>query len=87
MASLSSANSFTTPVLLQAGDGFDVVVQGTFSGTITAQISKNQSAWIDVDTLTIPGILTGALGSAWYVRAGFKAGQYTSGTADVEVYI
>lgn len=86
MASLTAANTYTTPVLLQAGDGFDVVVQGTFVGTITAQISKNQSTWVDVDTLATAGILTGSLGSAWYIRAGFKTGAYTSGTADVEVY-
>lgn len=87
MASLTAANTYTTPVLLQGGDGFDVVVQGTFSGTITAQISKDQSAWIDVDTLNGAGILTGSLGSAWYVRAGFKLSAYTSGTANVEVYV
>lgn len=87
MASLTAANTYTTPVLLQGGDGFDVVVQGTFSGTITAQISKDQSTWIDVDALNGAGILTGSLGSAWYVRAGFKLSAYTSGTANVEVYV
>ena len=87
MASLTAANTYTTPALLQGGDGFDVVVQGTFSGTITAQISKDQSTWIDVDTLNGAGILTGSLGSAWYVRAGFKLSAYTSGTANVEVYV
>lgn len=86
MPALSSANSFTTPTLRQGDTGFDVVVSGTFSGTITVQISKDQSTWSDIETTTTTGVLTGKLGTAWYVRAGFKTGNYTSGTANVEVY-
>ncbi len=85
MPALSAANTFIPATLIQAGDEFDFSITGTFVGTVTAQISKDQSNWIDVDSLTIPGVLVGSLGSAWYVRAGFKTGAYTSGTANVEV--
>lgn len=86
MPALSAANSFITPVLKQGDVGFDVAVSGTFVGTITVQISKDQSTWIDIETLNAVNTITGKLGTAWYIRAGFKSGAYTSGTANVEVY-
>lgn len=86
MATLSAANTYTTPVLKQGNSGFDVLVTGTFVGTITVQISKDNTNWYDVDTLSSAGVLAGLLGTAWYVRAGFKTGAYTSGSATVEVY-
>lgn len=86
MQSLSANNSFTPAVLRQAGDGFDVIVSGTFSGTITVQLSKDGSNWYDVDATTVPTVMTGTPATAWYVRAGFKSGAYVSGTAGVGVY-
>lgn len=86
MASLSAANTFTSPVLRQGGVGFDVTVSGTFSGTVSVQISKDQTTWMSVDSLTAAGVLSGLLGTAWYIRAGFETGAYTSGTAVVDVY-
>ena len=86
MPALSSENSFTPSVLKQGDVGFDVVVSGTFAGTITVQISKDNSNWIDIETISTRTVLTGLLGTAWYIRAGLKTGSYTSGTANVEVY-
>jgi hypothetical protein len=87
MHNLSAANTFTPPILLQGEDSFDVVVAGSFSGTITVQVSKDQSTWYDVQTATTPTVLAGLLGSAWFVRAGFKVGQWTNGTASVGVFL
>jgi glycerol-3-phosphate acyltransferase PlsY len=86
MQNLSAANTYTTPVLRQGGVGFDVVIAGTFSGTITVQVSKDQTIWYDVQTSTSPTVLAGLLGSAWFVRAGFKTGQFSSGVASVGVF-
>ncbi len=84
---LSAADTFTTPVLKQRSVGFDVGISGTFSGTITIQARKLEADdWIDIGSTDVPDVFTGEHATAWFVRAGFKAGDYTSGTAEVEVY-
>ncbi|MEM9976621.1 MAG: hypothetical protein AAF808_03235 [Cyanobacteria bacterium P01_D01_bin.2] len=87
MEEITGADQFSTPVLKQGG-GFDVAIDGTFEGTITVQVSKLTGAearWMHAADTTKPDILTSELAAAWYVRAGFKSGDYTSGSAWVEV--
>lgn len=86
MADISSGNSFTAAKLKQANNGFDVAVSGSFTGRVTVQLSKDRTNWVDADDTEAPTVMSGRPQTAWYVRAGFKTGDYTSGTATVEVY-
>jgi hypothetical protein len=61
-------------------------VSGTFVGTITVQGSKDKVNWFDIDTVTEATFKTGRTASPWFIRAGFKTGEFTSGTAEVVVY-
>jgi hypothetical protein len=73
-----------------------VVVQGTFSATVTLQIRGPSQAgtgalWasdadgaVDVKTWTAPAAETGfQTGGTFQFRLGIKSGEYTSGTANV----
>ncbi|AIK68531.1 hypothetical protein Lo5R7ANS_61 [Mesorhizobium phage vB_MloP_Lo5R7ANS] len=84
---ITAQNTFTTPVLIQGGNTFDVSVSGTFVATVTLQRSKDGTTnWVDVDTLTEPGEWTGDAGSAWFYRLGVKTGEFTSGTVVVDLF-
>lgn len=85
MANLSAQDTYTAPKLLQPGDFYSVSISGTFSGTITIQRSKDLVTWVDMRQETGPKELDGQTGSAWYYRAVFKTGAYTSGTAVVDL--
>jgi hypothetical protein len=78
---LSAANTFTDPVLI-IGD-FNLSISGTFSGTVTVQRSTDGTIWRDVDTWTIPAEEVGYDPMKNYYRAGFKIGNYTSGSATI----
>lgn len=82
---ISAQNTFTASKLIRPADNFDLLVSGTFVGTVTLQVSHNATTWYDVKEYTAASFETGDLGSTWYVRAGIKTGAYTSGTAIVEV--
>lgn len=86
MTQLSSADAYTPAVQVQGFRGWDVLVSGTFTGTISIQLSKDNATWHTIDTSDAPVIKTGTPASMWFVRAGFATGDYTSGTAEVEVY-
>ena len=68
----------------------EYAVWGTFEGTITLQVRSSAEAeeWIDVATLTEamakPGLEFNA-GKNREWRIGFKSGEYTSGTATVDI--
>jgi len=83
---INTANSFTPAELIQPGETFDVSIRGTFVAKLTVQRSKDQSVWRDVETFEAPVEKVGISGSAWYFRVGVKTGDYTSGTAIVEIY-
>jgi hypothetical protein len=83
---ITAANTFTTPVLIQPGNSFDITISGTFVATVVLQRSKDQTNWLDVATFTAPVENTGSAGSAWYFRLGVKTGGYTSGTAVVDLF-
>jgi len=78
---LSAQNTFTDPIHI-IGD-FNLSISGTFSGTVTVQRSTDGTTWRDVDTWTIPVEEVGYDPIKNYYRAGFKTGQYTSGSATI----
>lgn len=82
---ISAQNTFTAAVKRSAGRGFDVVISGTFSATVTVQASRDGTTWIDLEDFTAPAVKTGLASSELYFRAGIKTGNYTSGTATVEL--
>lgn len=84
-AALSAENTFTDWV--QLFGPFNLSVSGTWVGTITIQRSfDNGVTWLDVKTYTSNAEDLGEepeLGVLF--RAGFKPGEYTSGTAAVRI--
>lgn len=84
---ITAANQFTSPIYRRANQGFDVSVSGTFSATVTVQLSKDGATdWKDASTATAPTVLTTTPATAWFIRAGVKAGAFTSGPVKVEVH-
>lgn len=90
-ASLSASNSFTNAIRITGVDdvrNFARVISGTWSGTITMQRSFDSATTGFTDVAAFTGNVTDTFGDglnnsiAWY-RIGFKAGDYTSGTATV----
>lgn len=91
---LGAENTFSDAYRLSgigAENDHSVVVTGTFVGTLTLQHSFEgpDDGWIDTtDTIAAPGTITSTLAATFdnqiiWVRVGFNAGQYTSGTATV----
>lgn len=68
---------------------FNIIRSGTWVGTITLQRSVGEvGAWVDVTTYTTNATITynDALDNQTiYYRIGFKSGNYTSGTASLEL--
>jgi hypothetical protein len=84
---ITAQNTFTTPVLIQAENEFDISISGTFVATVVLQRSKDGSTnWMDVDSFTAPAEKTGRAGSAWFFRVGVKTGGFTSGTVVVDLF-
>ncbi|MER9605373.1 hypothetical protein [Mesorhizobium sp. M0243] len=83
---ITAQNTFTTPVLIQSGNSFDITISGTFVATVVLQRSKDQTTWLDVASFTAPVENTGSAGSAWYFRVGVKTGAFTSGTVVVDLF-
>tara|TARA_R110000744_G_scaffold179186_1_gene298177 strand:+ start:48 stop:353 length:306 start_codon:yes stop_codon:yes gene_type:complete len=87
-ASLTAQNTFTD--WIYSTKDFNLSISGTFAGTITVQRSFDpanaDTTARDVDTFTAPIETYGfePSGVAIY-RAGFKTGQYTSGTAVIRI--
>lgn len=87
-ATLMAANSFTEWMTIRGIQKvlFTVMVSGTFVGTVTVQIRDPEDGVpIDVEPttgpITQPGMYNGNLAGGYDVRIGFKAGDYTSGSA------
>lgn len=88
---LSAADTYTDPIRVtgvSTDRAFTYTLSGTFVGTITLQRSVGDiGAWTDVNTVSL-GALTyndGFDNQIIYYRLGFKTGDYTSGTANIEV--
>lgn len=90
--SFSAANTFTDPIRVTGVDGgriFELSISGTWAGTLTLQRSVGDVGnWVDVNTYTAnatASIDDGFDNSIIFYRLGFKAGEYTSGTAVVSL--
>ena len=89
---IGAANTFTdwVNVMDSASDfNFLTAIGGTWAGTVTVQLKRegeaDSTAW-DVKTYTANDVEKGSLGAGGLVvRAGFKTGEYTSGTANILV--
>ncbi len=85
---ISAENTFTD--WIYSTKDFNFSVSGTFSGTVTVQRSFDpadaDNTARDVDTFTVPIETYGfePSGVALY-RAGFKTGEYGSGTATIRI--
>jgi len=87
--SISAANVFTDALKFSDG-AFVIAVTGTFVGTVTLQVRPDirdvVHDWVDEQSYTAPDTqLSRVLRGDWEVRAGIKAGNYTSGTAHVSL--
>ncbi|MAO22080.1 MAG: hypothetical protein CMJ25_15135 [Phycisphaerae bacterium] len=87
-AALTAQNTFTD--WIYSTKEFNLSISGTFVGTITVQrafdTADADNDARDVDTFTAPIETYGfePSGVALY-RAGFKTGEYTSGTANIRI--
>ena len=95
-ASLTGANQFSDPIRIIGVDGtrnFSIFITGTFVATVTLQYSVAAPGdWVDATS----GSFTAPASEAYddtldnqeiYYRIGIKAGDYTSGTADVTLSV
>lgn len=84
-ASLVAQNTFTGQIVLSKG--FNLSVSGTWAGTITVQRSFDDGVtFVDVEAFTANTERVGDEPELNIVyRAGFKTGEYTSGTAVVRL--
>jgi hypothetical protein len=90
--SANGADQFTDPVLINGTGGqrrLAISISGTWSGTVTLQYSVAEpGAWIDHTTWTanVAKSYEDELdGQIIYYRLGIKAGEYTSGTAELSL--
>lgn len=92
-AAISGADQFSDPIRVAGVENqriFQVTVSGTWTATVTLQYSVGEpGSWVDVKTWT--GNTTsenyddGLDNQIIYYRIGVKAGNYTSGTANVQL--
>lgn len=99
LASISAQNTFSDPVLVTgvsgggsgsgSGRALSIVVGGTWAGTVTLQRSVGSIGnWVDVESYTIntTKVYTDEFdNSDIYYRLGIKTGDYTSGTAQIDL--
>jgi len=92
-ASVTGANQFTSAIEVSGVDNqrvFTVVISGTWTATVRLQrsLSSDTGPWADVQSYTANTSASFDDGLdnqiAWY-RIGVKTGEYTSGTAEVEL--
>jgi hypothetical protein len=93
-ANLSAADTYTsvlsgevlTYVDHNPNGVIDISIAGIFDGTLTLQRKfTDDTEWRDCDTFNAPfeGTLIGSADALY--RVGFKAGEYTSGTASIRL--
>jgi hypothetical protein len=93
-ADVSGPDQWTDPILVNGVGGerrFAVLVEGTWSGTVRLQYSVAEpGSWVDVQSYTQNVSFSNSDdldGQIIYYRIGIKGGEYTSGTAEVSLYI
>ncbi len=92
-ATLTGENQFSDPIRItgvgSSQRSFSIVRSGTWSATLTLQRSVGEpGAWIDVNTYATNGTSNyndGLDNQIIFYRLGIKSGDYTSGTADIEL--
>ena len=82
-ASIAAQNTFTDAVRLEGY--FNLSLSGTWSATVTAQRSIDNSTWVDVDTFTVNSEEVGFEPELMWYRVGVKTGAYTSGTVVIRL--
>lgn len=83
MTALSAENTWTPTKKVLQNTGFDLIIYGTFEGTVQVEASYDEITWHPLDSFTEAGSYTGHPTRTMFVRAGFPTGGYTSGTAQV----
>ncbi|MEJ2416243.1 MAG: hypothetical protein P8Y45_04810 [Exilibacterium sp.] len=90
-ASATAEDTFTNSIFVTGIDtsrAFSISITNTFSATVTLQRSTDDATWEDVTTYTAVTATTynDALDNLqYYYRIGVKTGDYTSGTADLQL--
>ena len=83
--SIDAENTFSEDIFIDKDRDGNLSVEGTWDGAVTLQYRKvNSSTWYDRDT-TLENGLWYFQGAGKYWRAGIKTGDYTSGTAEVNI--
>jgi len=85
--SVSAANSFIPSVSAPyAAQNYCIRVQGTFVGTISIQTKYvDESAWFTEYTSQSPFSQIIEVPPNMQVQVGFETGNYTSGTAEIDI--
>ncbi len=89
----AAENTFTNEIRITGVENtrrFKIVRAGTWSGTVTLQRSiVEPGSWVDVETYGANGTINnyddGLDNQIAYYRIGIKSGDYTSGTAELEL--
>lgn len=94
-ASITAEDTFTDWLIVNRAHSpgqrafFSVLVQGSFTATVSVQYKRptdDDSDAVDDDiTIDEPKLHNGEIVGVYYVRAGVKSGDFTSGTVEVEV--
>lgn len=92
-AAISGADQFSNPIRVAGVENqriFQVTISGTWTATVTLQYSVGEpGSWVDVKTwtanTTAENYDDGLDNQIIYYRIGVKAGNYTSGTANVQL--
>lgn len=89
IATDNSLSSDSWGDFIELSKDFDLLISGTWSGTVTVQKSVMDPAvssnWIDIQTFTANNSYPAyEPAKAWY-QVGFASGGYTSGTARLEL--
>ncbi|MCF6216841.1 MAG: hypothetical protein L3J58_11810 [Emcibacter sp.] len=86
-ADLSASDTFSDWLSLRGvGEhNFAVEATGSFVGTLTAQVRSVNGNIVDLEDFTAIFTRQGTLNGSFDFRIGFKAGNYTSGTANIRI--
>lgn len=83
---INGADQWSDIIDIAAGY-FSLSIRGTFVGTLTVQRTFDDVNWGDCGTFTGPSEDTGIEGAGAKYRVGAKAGEWTSGSADVLIIL
>lgn len=87
-ANLSAQDTYSGAVQVPRGERLALSISGNWAGALSLQRSVDGATWLDVDTFSSnAGLLVTVPEPEFnaYWRIGFRAGAYTSGTAEVRL--